>query len=47
MTHVNESAANELFLYASNERTLYDMYIKPVLENFRRKVKKGTFNAVL
>lgn len=47
MTHVNEAAANELFLYAANSRTLYDMYIQPVLENFRRKVKKGTFNAEL
>ena len=47
MTHVNEAAANELFLYASNERTLYTMYVQPILKNFRRKVKKGTFNADL
>ena len=44
MTHVNEAAVNELFLYATNERTLYDMYIQPVLKNFRRKVKNGIFN---
>lgn len=44
MTYVNEAAANELFLYATNEHTLYNMYIQPILENFRRKVKKGTFN---
>lgn len=47
MTHVNEVAANELFLYAVNERSLYDMYIQPILKNFRRKVKNGTFNADL
>lgn len=47
MTHVNEAAAHELFLYASSKQTLYDMYIHPVLETFRRKVKKGTFNADL
>lgn len=47
MTHVNEAAANELFLYATNERTLYDMYIQTILKNFRRKVKNGTFNVDL
>ena len=47
MTHVNESAANELFLYATNEYSLYTMYIQPILKNFRRKVKNGTFNADL
>lgn len=47
MTYVNESAANELFLYAANESTLYDMYIQPNLKNFRRKMKNGTFNANL
>lgn len=47
MTHVNEAAANELFLYATNEHSLYTMYVQPILKNFRRKVKKGTFNAEL
>lgn len=47
MTHVNEAAANELFLYATNESTLYNIYVQPILKNFRRKVKKGTFNAGL
>lgn len=44
MTHVNETAANELFLYATNEYSLYNSYIQPILKNFRRKVKNGTFN---
>ena len=47
MTHVNEATANELFLYATNEYSLYTMYVQPILKNFRRKVKKGTFNAEL
>ena len=47
MTHVNEAAANELLLYATNEYSLYTMYIQPILKNFRRKVKNGTFNADL
>ena len=47
MAHVNEAAANELFLYATNEYSLYTMYVQPILKNFRRKVKKGTFNAEL
>ncbi len=47
MTHVNEAAANELFLYATNEYSLYNSYIQPILKNFRRKVKNGTFNADL
>lgn len=45
MTHVNEAAANELFLYATSESTLYNIYVQPILKNFRRKVKNGTFNA--
>lgn len=47
MAYVNEVAANELFLYATNEYSLYTMYVQPILKNFRRKVKKGTFNADL
>lgn len=47
MTHVDEAAANELFLYATNDYRLYTMYVQPILKNFRRKVKKGTFNADL
>lgn len=47
MTHVNEIAANELFLYAANNQTLYTMYVQPIIKNFRRKVKNGTFNANL
>lgn len=47
MTHVNEAAANELFLYATNECSLYTNYILPIMNNFRRKIKNGTFNAEL
>lgn len=47
MTHVNESAANELFLYATNDYRLYTTYVQPILKNFRRKIKNGTFNADL
>ena len=44
MTHVNEAAANELLLYATNDYRLYTTYVQPILKNFRRKVKNGTFN---
>ena len=47
MTYVNEIAARELFLYASIKQPLYTMYVEPILKNFRRRVKKGTFNANL
>ena len=47
MTHVNEIAARELFLYALNSQSLYNMYVEPIIKNFRRKVKNGTFNANL
>ena len=47
MTHVNEAAADELFLYAINDYRLYTTYVQPILKNFRRKVKNGTFNADL
>lgn len=47
MTYVNEAAANELFLYATNDYRLYNMYVQPILKNFRRKVKNGTFNEKL
>ena len=47
MTHVNEAAVNELFLYATNDYRLYTTYVQPILKNFRRKVKNGTFNANL
>ena len=47
MTHVDEIAARELFLFASNNELLYNMYVQPILKNFRRKIKKGTFNADL
>ena len=47
MTHVNEVSAAELFLYATNDYKLYTSYVQPILDNFRRKVKKGTFNEKL
>lgn len=46
-TICDDLAARELFLYATNDYRLYYMYIQPILKNFRRKVKKGTFNAEL
>ena len=47
MAYVNEAAANELFLYATNDYRLRNMYVQPILKNFRRKVKNGTFNVKL
>ena len=47
MTHVNEFAVRDLFLYASNNQTLHTLYVEPILNSFRRKVKKGIFNAEL
>ena len=47
MTYVDEIAARELFLFTSNNELLYNMYVQPILKNFRRKIKEGTFNASL
>ena len=47
MTYVDEIAARELFLFASNNELMYNMYVQPILKNFRRKIKEGTFNAEL
>lgn len=47
MPYVNEAARNELFLYATNDYRLYTTYVQPILKNFRRKVKNGTFNEKL
>ena len=47
MTYANEVAVNELLLYATNDYKLYTQYVQPILENFRRKIKKGTFNEEL
>lgn len=47
MTHVDEIAARDLFLYAANNQTLYNRYVQPIINSFRRKVKKGIFNAEL
>lgn len=44
MTYANDIAARELFLYASNNQTLYNMYVQPILKSFRRKLNKGIFN---
>lgn len=44
MTYANEIAARELFLYASNNQSLYNMYVQPILKSFRRKLNKGSFN---
>ena len=47
MTYVDEIAARELFLFTSNNELLYNMYVQPILKNFRQKMKNGTFNAEL
>lgn len=47
MTYVDEIAACELFLFASSNELLYNMYVQPILKNFRRKIKEGTFNVSL
>lgn len=47
MTHVDENAAFDLFMYASNNELLYTMYVQPILKNFRRKIEKDTFNVSL
>ena len=39
-----KTEAEELHLCASNDRDLYFSYLKPIEENFMRKVKKETFD---
>ena len=37
--------AHELFLYAINDGELYRNMICPVIENMKKKIKKGVYNA--
>ena len=37
-------AAEELFLYAVNNRTIYMNSIKPLIENYRKKIARGQYD---
>lgn len=39
-------AAEELFLYAINSRTIYQCSIRPLIENYRRKIAKNQYDRV-
>ena len=39
-------AAKELFLYAVNNRTIYQSSIRPLIENYRRKIAKNQYDRV-
>lgn len=43
-TVADHIAADELFLYAVNNRTLYMNSIKLLIENYRKKISKGQYN---
>ena len=45
MIYKASDEARELFLYATNEEALYRQMIKPAIENLRKKVAKGTYDA--
>lgn len=45
MIYKASDEARELFLYATNESTLYHQMIKPAIENLKKKVAKGTYDA--
>ena len=45
MIYKASDEARELFLYATNKEALYRQMIKPAIENLRKKVAKGTYDA--
>lgn len=45
MIYKASDEARELFLYATNESALYRQMIKPAIENLKKKVAKGTYDA--
>lgn len=46
MVYKPSTEAHELLLYAINDGDLYRSMISPVIENMKRKVKKGVYDAV-
>lgn len=45
MSYKASDEAYELFLYATNEGNLYRQEIKPAIENLKKKVAKGAYDA--
>lgn len=45
MVYTPSAEAHELFLYAINDGDLYRSMICPVIENMKKKVAKGTYDA--
>lgn len=45
-TVADHIAAEELFLYAVKNRTIYQCYIRPLIEKYRRKIAKNQYDRV-
>lgn len=44
MKYQETTESRELFLFTTNDGTLYRRMIKPVIENLRKKAAKGTYD---
>ena len=44
MTIANMHAVRELVLYTDNTRIIYERHTLPVIENLRKKAKRGTYD---
>jgi len=45
--HTDSEASRELLLFATNDAQLYRSRITPIIENLKKKIKKGTYDKVL
>lgn len=47
MPHTDTQEARELFLFATNDGQLYRSRITPIIDNLKKKIKKGAYDKVL
>lgn len=45
MTYNETTESRELFLYATNDGTLYRQSITPIINNLRKKAQKGIYDS--
>lgn len=46
MVYKETAESRELFLYATNDGDLYRQMVTPIIENLRKKMKKGIYDKV-
>lgn len=45
MTYHETTESRELFLYATNDGNLYRQMVTPIIDNMKKKAKKGIYNS--